>query len=379
MPAPDLAIVIPVLDERDNIAPLVGRLHVVLEGIAWEAIFVDDHSADGTRDEIARLGRHDARIRLLHRYDRHGLASAFVEGALASLAPYVAAMDGDLQHDEALLPAMLAALREGRADVVVGSRYVAGGGVGAWDSRRVGMSGIATWLARRVLRVPVADPMSGFFMLRRDLLDRALPRLSALGFKILLDLLASLPQPPRVIELPFTFRAREAGESKLDAGVLRDYLLLLADKLVGRVIPVRFVMFALVGALGVGAHLVVLRAGLLAGLAFPWAQGVATAFAILGNFTLNNVFTFRDRRLHGKALLRGLLTFSAISSVGAAANISVADLLFGPAHSAWWFAGLAGAVMSLVWNYAASSALTWRRPRHDPGAGWPPGGYRKHA
>ncbi len=360
-PIPDLAIIVPVLNERDNIAPLLEGLRRVLEGIRWEAIFVDDHSHDGTREAVACAGRADPRVRLLHRYGRHGLASAFVEGALASLAPYVAAMDGDLQHDETLLPAMLEALREDRADVVIGSRYVAGGGVGGWDRRRAGMSDLATRLGRRVLRVPVADPMSGFFMVRRGVLERALPRLSALGFKILLDLLASLPEPPRVLELPYQFRTRHAGSSKLDVGVMRDYLLLLGDKLFGRVVPVRFAMFALVGAAGILAHLAVLRLGLLGGLTFPWAQGVATGFAILGNFTLNNLFTFGDLRLRGWGLVRGLLTFSAISSVGAAANISVADLLFGPAHSAWWFAGLAGAAMSLVWNYSASSALTWRR------------------
>ncbi len=362
MPAtPELAVVIPVLDERDNIAPMVDSLRQVLDGVAWEAIFVDDNSRDGTREAVAREAGADSRVRLIYRYGRNGLASAFVEGALASLAPYVAAMDGDLQHDEALLPTMLATLREGRADVVVGSRYVEGGGVGEWDSKRAGMSDFATRLGQRVIRVPIADPMSGFFMVRRTVLQRALPRLSALGFKILLDLLASLPEPPRVVELPYQFRNRTAGQSKLDAGVMRDYLLLLGDKLFGHVVPIRFVMFALVGAVGIVAHLIVLRLGLAAGLSFPWAQGVATALAILGNFTLNNLFTFRDLRLRGWNIVRGLATFSLISAVGAAANISVADLLFGPAHSTWWFAGLAGAVISLVWNYAASSALTWRR------------------
>jgi dolichol-phosphate mannosyltransferase len=360
---PELAVIIPVLDERDNIAPMVDSLRRVLNGVAWEAIFVDDGSRDGTRGAIAREAGADPRVRLIHRYGRHGLASAFVEGALASLAPFVAAIDGDLQHDETLLPAMLAALREGRADVVVGSRYVAGGGVAGWNSTRAGMSDLATRLGQRVLRVSVADPMSGFFMVRRAVLERALPRLSALGFKILLDLLASLPEPPRVIELPYQFRTRTSGQSKLDVGVMRDYLLLLGDKLFGHLIPIRFAMFALVGAVGILAHLAVLRLGLAAGLSFPWAQGVATGCAILGNFTLNNLLTFRDLRLHGWDVVRGLATFSLISAVGAAANISVADLLFGPAHSAWWFAGIAGAVISLVWNYAASSTLTWRRRR----------------
>lgn len=360
--APELCVVIPVLNERANIAPMVARLRHVLAGIGWEVIFVDDDSRDGTREEVAAIGRTDARVRLLHRIGRRGLSSAFIEGAQASLAPFIAAMDGDLQHDEALLPRMFAALRDDGYELAIGSRYIAGGGVGTWDRTRAGMSDVATRLSRLVLHAPVSDPMSGFFMVRRTTLDRALHRLSALGFKILLDLLASLPAPPRLIELPYQFRNRVAGESKLDAGVLRDYAMLLADKLFGHVVPVRFLLFAAVGALGIAAHLVMLRLGLtLGGLSFRAAQTLATAVAIVGNFTLNNVFTFRDRRLRGRRLVTGLVTFSLICSVGAVGNIGIAQVLFGENHSAWWFAGAAGALMSLVWNYAVSSVVTWRR------------------
>lgn len=359
---PELCVVVPVLNERDNVAPLVERLGRVLEGVAWECILVDDDSTDGTRDEIARIGRIDPRVRLLHRIGRRGLSTAFVEGAQASLAPFIAAMDGDLQHDEALLPGMLAVLRADEADLVIGSRYIAGGGIGEWDRTRAGMSDLATRLGRLVLRVDVTDPMSGFFMVRRTTLDSGVRQLSAVGFKILLDLLASVPEPPRVRELPYTFRERTSGSSKLDAGVLRDYLVLLADKLIGHIVPVRFVLFAMVGALGIAAHLAVLWLGLnVFGQPFGEAQGLATAVAIVGNFTVNNVFTFRDRRLRGWRFARGLLTFALVCSVGAAANIGVAAFLFGNVHSSWWIAGLAGAVMSLVWNYAASSVVTWRR------------------
>jgi dolichol-phosphate mannosyltransferase len=361
--ASELCVIIPVLNEQDNVVTLVERLKTVLDGIAWEAIFVDDDSTDGTRDVIAAIAAHDPQVRLLHRIGRRGLSSAFIEGAQASLAPYVAAMDGDLQHDEAVLPRMIAALRDQGYDIAIGSRYIAGGGVGTWDRKRAGMSSFATRLSRLLLRAPVSDPMSGFFMIRRATFELAVRRLSAMGFKILFDIVASLPARPRIVELPYEFRNRLAGESKLDAGVLRDYVLLLADKLVGHIVPVRFLLFASVGALGTVAHLVVLRLCLSPiGLDFPTAQSVATACAILGNFWLNNTFTFRDRRLRGWRFLRGLATFAAICSVGAIANVSVSSFLFSPAvHSSWWLAGMAGALMSLVWNYAASSLLTWRR------------------
>lgn len=362
-PCPQLCIVIPVLNEEANVAPLIERLDGVLGSIAWEAIFVDDDSTDATRAAIAAIGSRDPRVRLLHRIGRRGLASAFIEGAQASLAPCIAAMDGDLQHDEALLPRMFSAVHDGGYEIAIGSRYVGGGGIGDWDRRRAGMSSFASGLSRIVLRAPVTDPMSGFFMIRRDTFERAVRGLSALGFKILLDILASLPTPPLLVELPYEFRSRTAGESKLDAGVLRDYALLVVDKLLGHIVPVRFLLFAAVGALGIVFHLVVLRLCLtLFALDFATAQTIATGCAIVGNFVLNNIFTFRDSRLRGWGFLRGLATFAAICSVGALGNVSVSVFLFSPAvHSAWWLAGLAGAVMSLVWNYAVSSVITWRR------------------
>jgi len=275
--------------------------------------------------------------------------------------------------------AVLQADPAGPVDIVVGSRYRAGGdrdaaggdaqaaGVQArvaWSARRASMSGLAT---QAVLRATVTNPMSGFFMPLRPVFDRAAPRLSAVGFKILLDLLASLPEPPRVRELPYCFRARVAGTSKLDAGVLFDFVLLLLDKLVGAAVPVRFVLFAGIGALGLVAHLMVLRLGLTWGrLGFPAEQTVATACAIMGNFALNNLFTFRDRRLHGARMLRGFSVFSAVCALGAAASLNIASLMVSAGHDTWWSAGVVGAAMSLVWNYAVGSTLTWPKRPGNP-------------
>ena len=364
--AVELCVVVPVLNEALNVGPLVAAVDRVLAGVAWEIMFVDDDSRDGTRDVIAAIARTDPRIRMIHRVGRRGLSSAFIEGAQASIAPYIAAMDGDLQHDEAVLPRMLAALKDGPAgpgaEIAIGSRYVPGGGIGEWDAKRAGMSNFATKLGQMVLKTQVADPMSGFFMLRRATFDAALRNLSAIGFKILLDIIASLPAPPRIVELPFQFRTRVSGESKLDAGVMRDYLLLLVDKTVGHLVPVRFVLFAGVGSVGIILHMVVLLMALkLVGEPFGVAQGVATFVAILGNFMMNNLFTFGDRRLRGARAWGGLALFALICGVGAIGNLSVAAFLFGPQMTSWWIAGLVGAVMSLVWNYAVSSAIIWRK------------------
>jgi dolichol-phosphate mannosyltransferase len=323
-------------------------------------IVVDDDSTDGTGDVVRWLSRHDRRVRLLSRIGRRGLASAFVEGVAASTAPYIAAIDADLQHDETLLPRMLAVLEDEPIDIVVGSRYVEDGGIGDWGKDRARISALATRIGRRVLRIPVNDPMSGFFMIRREAFEASQRNLSSIGFKILADLFASSPQPLRARELPFEFRNRHAGESKFDAMIGIEYLMLLADKLIGHIVPLRFLMFLMVGGVGVVTHLAVLWIGLnLAQWSFSTAQAVATGVAMVGNFALNNTLTYRDRRLTGWRFVYGLVSFCLICSVGAVANVGIASALFA-GNTMWWLAGAAGAAMSAVWNYAMTSALTWR-------------------
>jgi dolichol-phosphate mannosyltransferase len=356
-----LAVVIPVYREAANVAPLVARLDVALRGIAWEAVFVDDDSPDGTAEAVRAIARQDPRIRCIRRVGRRGLASATIEGMLSASTPYVAVMDGDLQHDEAILPAMLAAV-EGGADIAIGSRHVAGGQAeGGFSAARGALSDAGTRMARALLPVPVADPMSGFFLLRRDLVEQAAPRLTGRGFKILLDILLTAPRGLRVTEVPYAFRTREHGESKLDATVLLEFAGLLLDKATGGLVPLRFVAFAAVGAVGVLVHMMAL--GLLVGLfgaGFGAAQWGATLVAMTANFVLNNRITYRDARLRGPRLWRGLLLFYLVCGVGAAANVGIAGLLVRDGILAWGLAGAAGALITVVWNYAVSSTLVWR-------------------
>ncbi len=360
--APELALVIPTLNESDNIAPLLDLLQSALASTSWEVIFVDDDSTDGTRDVIRSRAQDDPRVRCIHRIGRRGLSSACIEGALASAAPYIAVMDADLQHDERLLPDMLKTLKTEPLDIVVGSRYVAGGGFGEWSSTRVRMSGLATRLSRYILKADVADSMSGFFMIRREAFDRAVRNLSGIGFKILMDLFASAPTPLRFRELPYEFRKRTHGESKLDSLAVWEYVMLIGDKMVGRFIPVRFLSFALVGGVGVVVQLMVLELARSAlGLQFGAAQAVAIVVAMVGNFVLNNLLTYRDLRLRGWEVLRGLVSFCLVCSVGAVANWGAATLLFEQMQVPWWLASAAGALVGAVWNYAISGVTTWRR------------------
>jgi dolichol-phosphate mannosyltransferase len=299
----------------------------------------------------------------VRRLGRRGLASAVVEGIQSNFAPFIAVMDADLQHDERLLAPMLDALRKDEADVVVGSRYLAEGGLGDWGKGRRTISSVATQLSRLVLRGhDLTDPMSGFFMLKRSVFDDAVRRLSQEGYKILLDILASSPPSVRIKEVPYVFGLRRHGESKLDSLVVLDYLTLLLDKLIGRWVPVRFLLFAAVGSIGVVLHMAVLAATLRLGSSFFYAQTTATVAAIAGNFFLNNALTYRDKRLKGlRPVLLGLASFYAVCSVGAVANVGIANFLFVEQRYAWWASGIAGILVGAVWNYATSALFTWRK------------------
>ncbi|MBN8820368.1 MAG: glycosyltransferase family 2 protein [Sphingomonas sp.] len=356
-----LSIVVPTFNESQNVGLLVDLVDKALPGIAWELVFVDDNSPDGTSDTARALALTNPRVRVLQRVGRRGLSSACVEGILATSAPYVAIMDADLQHDETILKAMFERISEGDVDLVVGSRYVEGGGMGEWSESRIKMSQFATKLALRLTQTPISDPMSGFMMMRRDAFMRSLPHLSTVGFKILLDIAASAPTPLRVAEVPYTFRTRQFGESKLDSLVLWEYVQLLLDKMVGHLVPVRFLSFAMVGGLGVFVHFAVLTA-LFKGFdqTFSAAQTAATLVAITSNFLLNNMFTYRDQRLKGWALLRGWISFNLVCAFGAAANVGVADWLF--SHKSYWaLSALAGITVSVVWNYVMSAFFTWKK------------------
>jgi len=356
-----LSIVVPTFNESQNIRELLSRLNAALGSVRWEVVFVDDDSADGTAALIRDIARVDLRVRCLQRIGRRGLSTACIEGMMAAAAPNIAVMDADLQHDESILPQMLQKLEGGEADLVIGTRYAAGGSTGAWDKRRKAMSRLATAASRAVLKQPVSDPMSGFFMLRRSVLEETVRGLSGFGFKILLDMLATTKAPLRVVELPYRFRDRFAGESKLDELVIWEYGMLLADKTVGRFVPVRFLTFSIIGAIGVFVHLAVLSL-LLKGFNFPFTvgQSVSTVTAMVFNFILNNLLTYRDRRLRRWAWWRGLVTFMLVCSVGALANVGIATYLF-ENRTQWVLAALAGILVSAVWNYAATRIYTWGR------------------
>jgi dolichol-phosphate mannosyltransferase len=358
---PQLSVVVPTFNERDNVTTLFRRLETALAGTAFEVIFVDDNSPDGTWQVVRALAREDSRVRCIRRIGRRGLSGACIEGILASSAPSAAVIDADLQHDETQLPKMLKLLQDGEADLVVGSRYIEGGSADSFNRQRAGASALATEVAKRVLRVKIADPMSGFFMIRRDRFEQLAPQLSTQGFKILLDIVATAHGNLRVKEIPFTFGSRLHGESKLDSMVALDFLGLVLAKLTHDVVSLRFLLFATVGSIGLIVHFAALYTALEAfDWPFPEAQACGALSAMTSNFILNNFLTYRDQRLKGFAILRGLLLFYLVCSVGLLANVGVAFSVYDQ-EPIWWLAGAAGALMGVVWNYAMSGLFVWRK------------------
>ena len=358
---PEFTVVIPTFNERENVPLVVERLEAALAQIAWEAVFVDDDSPDDTADVARDIARRDRRVRVIHRIGRRGLSTACVEGVLSSAAPYFAVMDGDLQHDDTVLPEMLRRLKSDRLDLVVGSRYATGGDTkGLASRRRHAISRLGGRVAQLVLNADLTDPMSGFFVMSRASFDETVRGLSQQGFKILLDIFASAGRPLRFAEVPCRFHTRQHGQSKLDTMATWEFGILVLDKLIGRYVPVRFVVFAGVGATGVVAHLATLALMGLVPFGFQVSQATAVVVAMTWNYILNNIITYRDQRLRGPAFFRGLASFYAIGAVGALANVGVAGMLFRQG-SGWWLAGLAGALMGVVWNFTMSSLFTWRR------------------
>ncbi len=355
---PELAVIVPTFNERENVVPMVNALQRTLAGIDFEVIFVDDDSPDGTAALVRQVSETVPNVRVLQRIGRRGLASAAIEGMMASSAPYLAVIDGDLQHDEAALPEMLSKLKAGRLDLVVGTRNTAGGSMGAFSGRRVKLSNFGRRIGSLLSQTNVSDPMSGYFVVTRSYLEEVVRSLSAVGFKVLLDLLASARRPARIGEVGYTFRNRRAGDSKLTAAVCLEYVELILDKWIGNWVPVRYAFFGLVGAFGMLVQFVLVWS-FLSNLPFVTAQAIGSIAAMIPNYVLNNRLTFRARRLRGFAWVSGLLSFLMACSIGLVCNLSVAADLR-RLGTPWVLASFAGIFVGSVWNYGVSSMLVWR-------------------
>jgi dolichol-phosphate mannosyltransferase len=358
---PALSLIIPTLNEHDNLLPLISKIKSTLEGVDWEVVFVDDASHDGTIEEILRLNGMDSRIRFIERINRRGLSSACIEGIMTSSAPLVAVMDADHQHDETLLCGMLDIMRDqSDIDLVIASRFVDGGGVGDWNRQRLALSYLGRWLSGHIFPPGVSDPMSGFFMVRRQFFWRLAPQIHGRGFKILVDMLASSKGDCKFVELPYQFGRRHSGESKLSFLVGTEFVELVVDKTFGRFLPARLIRFIMVSGFGMLIHLAMLSAlHLGAEVTFWKAQVVSAFFVIFARFSLSYLFTYSDHMFRWGQAVLGLLSFCVFCSGGLLINMSIALNIYDRGGS-WMLAGALGGVVGAVWNYSTSTSLTWR-------------------
>jgi dolichol-phosphate mannosyltransferase len=355
-----LSIVLPTYNERDNVEPLFARIARALGPIPYELVVVDD-SSDGTDALVAALARERRNIRLIHRETRSGLATAVLEGIASARGDVVCVLDADLQHPPEALPRLLHAMEESGADVAVASRYVPGGGSGGLSALRKFASRAATVLARSLLsraRV-VSDPMSGFFAFRRSVVEGV--ALRPVGYKILLEILVR-GDIRRVTEVPYSFQARGAGESKLSMKQNVEYLQHLAQLIRVRPEDLRLLTFGVVGGSGILVNSALLWFfHVRAGLATEAAGVVAILGAQTWNFLLNNRLTWRDRRSASRRVTaKRYVKYWIVTAIGGAVQIGVLKALYEGMGWPLLLANLAGIVAGAIWNFRANGQWTWK-------------------
>ncbi|MBN6102524.1 glycosyltransferase [Xanthomonas sp. CFBP 8703] len=356
--APTVSVVICTLNEHEAIGPVLRELAAHLQHIDYEAIVVDDSDDERTAQAVTAYAAGNPAVRLVRRRGGRGLASAAIAGWDSARGRCLAIMDGDGQHDPALIARMLRRMRDSEAEVVVASRYLEAGGSGLCRHRHA-LSRVGVRLSQALLGLGVADPMSGCFLMRRSWYRQVRPQLSGVGFKILVDVLASARRRPYTVQVPTQLRRRRGGASKLDARVVADLAALLLEKRTRGWLPARMSLFFAVGLSGMGVHLLLLGTLLMLGTAFWLAQLLAICTAMGWNFQCNNLLTFRDRRLSGMRLLHGMVMFYAACLGGAI----LSELIGSGLHALrlpWWLAGAAGALAAGGWNYHAAKRSAWR-------------------
>ena len=359
---PNLSIVIPTYNERENISKILEKLRKSLRAVRYEIVFVDDNSPDGTSDEVKLFMQKSPDIHLIHRIGRRGLSGAIIEGILASNSSLVGVMDCDLQHDETKLLEMLALFKKNNSlDLVIGSRFTENGGIsdGAFSKFRELGSKVVTFMIKKLLNINSSDPLSGFFMVKRNSFKRHSENLQTQGFKILADFLVTSGKTIDVEEVGYSFKNRVLGESKMSLLTALELISLVFSQIFGGKVSIRFILFCMVGVSGIFVQLATTGLLMLFTNGFSTSQTVGIVVAMTSNYFLNNYITFQERRLKSLDLLRGLFSFYLICSLGAFANISVSTYLYS-LSSNWLVSSLVGAIFGAVWNFTLSSKFTWK-------------------
>lgn len=360
----ELSLIAPTYNERENLVPLVETVHKVLAQYHYELVIVDDNSPDGTAD-LARSLSTQYPLKVIVRTSERGLASAVVRGFNEASGRVLCVIDADLQHPPEAIPDLLKAIDSG-ADVAIASRYIPGGGVEGWSTKRKVISRGATFLACLLLSSArkVRDPLSGFFLFRRDVIAGV--DLAPTGYKILLEVLAK-GHPTQVTEVSYTFRERERGESNLTFKEELSYL-----KHLGRLVWFeghikRFIKFCTVGASGTFVYM-----GLLAlltevaGLFYILSSVLGYEISILNNYTWNELWTFRDRRaISGGSVLTRAIKFNVVSLFGLGIHAAVLAFFTEVVGLFYILSAVIAILSAMMWNFLINLRWTWRPQQDD--------------
>ena len=357
-----LSIVIPTYNERDNISKILAKIKNTLKDVTYEIVFVDDNSPDGTSEEVKNFMKKSSKIRLIHRIGRRGLSGAVIEGIFAANSELVAVMDCDLQHDETKLSEMLDMFSKNRSlDLVIGSRFTKKGKISekAFSKIRELGSKITTLLVKKLLNINSSDPLSGFFMVKKETFLRNAENLQTQGFKILADFIATSGENLKIMEIGYNFKNRVAGESKMSFLTVLELIGLVFSQIFQGKVSIRFILFCMVGLSGIFVQLLITGVSMFLINQFATSQTLGIIAAMSSNYFLNNAITFQERKLKSFNLIRGLFSFYLICSLGAFANIAIASYIFG-FSSNWLISSFIGALFGAVWNFTLTSIFTWK-------------------
>ncbi len=357
-----ITVIVPTFNEVENIDNFVIQIRKVLRPYEFQILFVDDNSTDGTIEKINKFKSNSSNIDLIVRIGRRGLSGACIEGIHNAKSPYVAVIDCDLQHDEKLLVKMLDNFKENSdLDLIIGSRYVdEGESKNGFSFIRDFGSKLAIKITQKILKINVNDPMSGFFMAKKISIHSLLPKLQPYGFKILADILATCKGNLIIKELGYEFKKRQLGQSKMSFTVVLELIGLLISHFTYGLISMRFILFGFVGSSGIFVQLFSTYFFLkIISFSFFYSQLFSIIIAMTSNYFLNNIITFKDQSLIGKSFFKGLFSFYMICSIGAFANIAIAEKLF-DSFGIWYLASFLGAIVGALWNFIFSSLFTWK-------------------
>jgi len=356
----DLSIVIPTYNEASNIIAIIESINSTLGDVAsYEIIVVDDNSKDKTWELAEQYADKYKNITCFRRITSKGLSSAVIDGFMISRGKFISVIDADLQHDESILPKMLNYCHNG-ADLAIGSRYCQDGSTGEWGLIRKLISKVATKISQKIGNIYMSDPMSGFFMIRRDVFLNVVDKLNAKGYKILLDIVSQLDASKiNMIEVPYTFKKRSRGESKLTPEVVFQLIDFIYLKIVGNYIPIEYVKFVTVGAIGAVVHFTILYLmHIVFDNNYQNALIIAIEFSLIINYFINNLWTFKEKTHTGLKKIIGLVKFNILSGVGGIISYYISISLFDSGVN-WIFASTIGAIVASLWNYNLNKILTW--------------------